>query len=427
MAGYALRKDPVSTVLDPIEISAILLECGEQRCLIFSFDVLTVGTELQEEILSRLLKLGFLPDEIVLFASHTHNAPATDRACAPLGEPDSKFVNDVADTAESLARQIQRQQPSEVRLDVLQGRLAHSVNRRRYWPFPTIGRMHGFQLTSVAFSPNPSGPKDERATVVLLRKANDGQTLGALWHYTCHPTAVVPSNVISSDFPGAVRLALREQFGEIPCLFVQGFCGNIRPDIKASPQKTSLRDRFHKLIRVVAFGNLFPTLSAEDWKRWSTSVAAAVCSIARSVPAKVFSPASLCTGSAQIPLGDFFTGSTPDRMLAAKVVRIGDELEIVALSAEPSVEWQKHFDQVVPPPSGRIRLYAGYLGALFGYLPTAAQIPEGGYEVEGFQPFFGLSGHFDPNKLEPAVTGCIKTAFEMLECAERYDSIGSNR
>jgi hypothetical protein len=324
----------------------------------------------------------------------------------------------VAEATESLVRQIQRQQPSEARLDVLQGRLNHSINRRRYWPYPTIGRMHGFQLTSVTFSPNPSGPRDERATIMLLRKADDGQALCALWHYTCHPTAVVPSNVISSDFPGAVRLALREQFGEIPCLFIQGFCGNIRPNIKASPQKTSLRERFQKLIRVVAFGNLFPTLSVEDWRRWSKSLVAAVHDIARSAPAKTLSPASLRAGSAQIPLGDFFTGLTPDRMLAAKVVRIGDELEIVALSAEPSVEWQQLFDQAAPPPPGRIRLYAGYLGALFGYLPTAAQVLEGGYEVEGFQRFFSLSGHFNSERIEPAVTGCVKTALEMLECGE---------
>src|ERR1700688_141583 len=33
LAGYALREAPVSTILDPIEISAMLLECPGQRCL----------------------------------------------------------------------------------------------------------------------------------------------------------------------------------------------------------------------------------------------------------------------------------------------------------------------------------------------------------------------------------------------------------
>jgi hypothetical protein len=276
--------------------------------------------------------------------------------------------------------------------------------------------MNGFRLTSIAFSPNPSGPKDERATVALLRKS-DGRTISLIWHYTCHPTAVTPSDGVSSDYPGAVRLALRERFGEIPCIFAQGFCGNIRPNITTSVQKLGLRGGLQRIIRIVAFGNMFPTLSAEDWKRWSRSLAASVCEIAQGKPAKTFSPKSLQTGSGRIPLHDFFRGSTPDKMLAVQVVRIGDELEIVALSAEPSVEWERVLDEAVPITSGRIRLYAGYLGALFGYLPTAAQIPEGGYEVEGFQPLFGLSGHFESDRIGPAVAGCMREAFENLEHA----------
>ena len=152
--------------------------------------------------------------------------------------------------------------------------------------------------------------------------------------------------------------------------------------------------------------------------RWSQSLAAGVCDIARGSPVKTFSITSLQTGSAEIPLGDFFTGSTPDKRLTVQMVRIGEELEIVALSAEVTVEWQRILDEVMPAPEGRIRLYAGYLGALFGYLPTAAQVREGGYEVEGFQPLFGLSGCFEPASIGPAIAGCVKTAFENLQRAK---------
>src|SRR3954470_11603629 len=72
LAGYALRQAPVSTVLDPIEVSVILLECDGQRCLIFSFDLMIVGSELQDTILAKLQRLGFRPDQVVLLASHTH-------------------------------------------------------------------------------------------------------------------------------------------------------------------------------------------------------------------------------------------------------------------------------------------------------------------------------------------------------------------
>jgi hypothetical protein len=162
-------------------------------------------------------------------------------------------------------------------------------------------------------------------------------------------------------------------------------------------------------------GPLFASPAAEDWMRWSKDLAAGVRDIAQGSAVGTFSPASLQTGSARIPLDDFFTGSTPDKPLVVQVVRIGDELEIVALSAEACVEWERILDEAVPIPPGRIRLYAGYLGALFGYLPTAAQVPEGGYEVVGFQPLFGLSGRFEPGRIGPAVTGCVTSAFADLD------------
>jgi hypothetical protein len=414
LAGYAARKHPAATVLDPLEISVVLLECAGQRCLIFSFDLMIVGSELEKLILGKLQGMGYRPEEVLLLASHTHSAPATDQACARLGIPEVEVVGKVAEAAEILVREMQRQQPAEIGLEVFQGRLDHSINRRRYWPFPTVGRTYGFRLTSMSFAPNPSGPRDEGATVVLLRKGSDREVLGLLWHYTCHPTAVVPDNVISADYPGAVLRALRQRFGEIPCVFAQGFCGDIRPNIPVSRQ-ASTRERLRRLVRSIASGPMFGSPSADDWRRWSQGLAAKVCDIIQDRSFERLAPAALRTGSARIPLGAFFEGAAPDKPLAVQVVQIGEQLEIVALSAEVCVEWERILDQVVPPLAGRIRLYAGYLGALYGYLPTAAQIPEGGYEVEGFQPLFGLSGHFDPETIASSVADAMRRAFADLD------------
>ena len=94
LAGYPTRTAPVATILDSIEISAVLLECAGVRCLIFSFDLMIVGSELQSMILARLAGHGFQPNEIILLASHTHFAPATDQACSRLGVPEAQFVRD---------------------------------------------------------------------------------------------------------------------------------------------------------------------------------------------------------------------------------------------------------------------------------------------------------------------------------------------
>ena len=69
LAGYVARQAPTATVLDRIEISAVLLECGERRCLIFSFDLMIVGSELEKLILARLAPHGFRPSEVTPLAN----------------------------------------------------------------------------------------------------------------------------------------------------------------------------------------------------------------------------------------------------------------------------------------------------------------------------------------------------------------------
>jgi hypothetical protein len=416
LAGSATRKHPVSAVLDCVEISAVLLEDSGIRCLFLSFDLLAVGRELQDLVLARLAKWGFSAGEIVLLASHTHTAPATDSACFRLGSPDDGYVNSLAEAAENLAVNILRDEPEPVALEVSRGELDHSIHRRLRWRFPTLSRADGLRFTSVCMAPNRQGPTDEIATVLLLRRATSGTVLGIIWHYTCHPTAVVPDNVISSDFPGAVRGVLRKHFGEVPCIFAQGFCGDIRPNIRLVQRPTSIRERLAAIASSLISGPSVPATTVEGWRRWSADLAAKVLAIAQGNPI-VASTSRLATGSASVPLGEFFRGSIPDKDFSIYIAQIGGDVEVVALSAEPSVEWQGLINEAIPIRPGTIRLYVGYLGTMFGYLPTPAQIHEGGYEVTGFQSFFGLRGQFNSERIAPVVTACVKEAFKMAKQA----------
>jgi hypothetical protein len=411
LAGYLWRK-PTSTIRDAIEISALLLEAGGRRCLILNFDLMIVGAEVQAKVFQRLARHGFESGEVLLLATHTHFAPATDLACAPLGKPDTQFVEDAAAAAEALLQRMLQSDPVDVRLEIKRGELDHSINRRRRWPFPTLSRIYGFRLSSTAMAPDPNGAVDERATIILLRRADNDAVLSALWHYACHATASVPNDAISADFPGAVRRALRQQFGEMPCLFVPGFAGDISPNIAGAAD--GVRARLLRLIHLVLAGPAFPSVTPEESRRWSESLATAVVRIALGAPRASFATDRLAAGCADLPLAAFFHGHTPEKRLAVHIVRLG-EVELMALSAEATVEWQRIFDRELPPREGTLRLYAGYLGALYGYLPTPDQIRSGGYEVTGFQALFGLSGAFDAEKIVPTVVDCVKRALDELE------------
>ena len=123
-------------------------------------------------ILGNLQRLGFRPDEIVLLASHTHCAPATDQACARLGIPEVEFVDDVAEAAENLVRQIQTATTVGDQPGGFPG-AAEPLHQ----PPPLLAvsdlwtNLRVQADAACSFAPNPSGPKDERATVALLREA----------------------------------------------------------------------------------------------------------------------------------------------------------------------------------------------------------------------------------------------------------------
>ena len=423
LAGYAVRTAPVSTILDPVEISAVLLEGAGARALIFGFDLMIVGSELQSMIVARLSRHDpdFSPTKSscwrLIPILHPRPTPPPVRAPAAFPEtPNSCERRCAPPPPKVCCFGCCKSRLSEITLEILQGRLDHSINRRRAWPYPTLGRT-GLRLKSIALAPDPQGATDELATVLLLRRTNDAEVIGIIWHYTCHPTAVVPLDAISADFPGTVRRALRARFGEVACVFAQGFCGDISPKLRPSTRKPGLGTRLRRMVRKAMSGPTFPAAAAEEWTRWSENLAARVVEIASGPSEKKTSPTTLAIGSASIPLGDFFAGSAPDKPLTAQAVRLGDAVELIALSAEATVEWQDIIDRAIPVRHGRIRLYAGYLGALFGYLPTAVQIGQGGYEVEGFQPLFGLSGKFDAEKITPAVIDCVKQAVADLGAA----------
>jgi hypothetical protein len=53
----------------------------------------------------------------------------------------------------------------------------------------------------------------------------------------------------------------------------------------------------------------------------------------------------------------------------------GRALEILGFGAEPTIGWQQRFAEALGEPEG-IRLFSGYCGDVFGYLPVPEQLEE---------------------------------------------------
>jgi hypothetical protein len=75
----------------------------------------------------------------------------------------------------------------------------------------------------------------------------------------------------------------------------------------------------------------------------------------------------------------------------------------VCISAEVCWEWAELVQRAFP---GKTIWPVGYIDRVFGYLPTQAMLPEGGYEITGFQRSFGITGEFIAN-LDEIITKSI--------------------
>ena len=147
--------------------------------------------------------------------------------------------------------------------------------------------------------------------------------------------------MISADFPGAVRQALRAAGpDDLPCAFVQGFCGDIRP-MMARTTETSFLTRVGAAVRMARTGPSFDVPTADDWARWSTTLADAVVQIAKQQGRRLNSPSTIRAGLAQLPLAAIFSGSTPNKPLTTQVIQFGQALELIAISAEVCLDWSR--------------------------------------------------------------------------------------
>jgi hypothetical protein len=80
--------------------------------------------------------------------------------------------------------------------------------------------------------------------------------------------------------------------------------------------------------------------------------------------------------------------------LRLQEIWLGPGLVVSGLSAEVAVEYVELLRKLRAPA---LVIPVGCVGDVYGYLPVDAMVPEGGYEVRGFVPRFGLSGRFVPN------------------------------
>ena len=417
IAGHGARSIAHSRS-DPLEINAILLVSGERRCLVLSFDLLYIGGSLERRLRALLASTrAFADRDVLLFASHTHFAPPTDEALPALGPVDESYASRILEKSLALVDELLAAKPDPIVVEVRRGYLDHSVNRRRPRWLPTYSRSRGFSTDRVSFGPHPEGPRDETVDVVTLVNRNTRRPAATIWSYACHPVSHMPTDSTSADFPGAARAQLRERAGgAIAVLFLQGFCGDLRPNI--APRKTSswLQAFRSKAARLVT-GTPWLEITREAGDRWAAGLAHRVAEIAGGPPARVDEMPCFQSELDTLLIESYFDGFANKTALQVRGLRLGRIVEILGLGAEPSTGWRRRLDIALGGAEG-IRIYAGYCGDVVGYLPLPEQVREGGYEVVGSQQLFGMRGSYRPTALANVIPETVGSVAKALRSTQ---------
>jgi Neutral/alkaline non-lysosomal ceramidase, N-terminal len=388
LAGFASRSGLSTGVAHPLHVRAAVFEAGG-GAIVVSADLLYWPPELVEELRPLLAAQTDVPADHILFAAtHTHSAPQVCTWLAPsVGVRDEKSVDLVRrQTVQAVSEAAARLEPVTVRRATGQHDLG--MNRRTV----VDGRAHA--------APNPAGPRDPDVTVVTYLR-DDGGLAGAITHYTCHPVISADSEV-SGDFSGEAMRLIEEETGAVS-LYLQGCCGDINPGRVACTGLAEV-DRqaaaFADVLRQVLAGpaeTLEPTRLGAEWRReWLPF---------RGVPDQA-GIAAACTmdgvqGEWGRALHDHPELVADTAGLLVQRLDLARGLHLVAMNGEVSVA----YGLAIKEMSQQRALPVAYANGTIGYLPTAAQIAEGGYEAEESARYLLLPGYYAPE-----IEGMITTA-----------------
>jgi neutral ceramidase len=405
MAGYAGRTQSSQGVAAELFAKAMAIEDSQgHRAVLVTSDVIGFRAAFTEPTCRLIVaKTGLGREQTLLNSSHTHTGPNISLEAEDLdydGEQAAATVRYSKRLQEQLvelaAESLTRLEPARLSWGV--GVVTFVMNRRE---FTANGVILGF---------NPRGHAD-RSVPVLRIDTPDGKLRGVLFGAACHNTTLTGNDLaISADFAGYAQSVIEREHPGVQAMFMQGCAGDANPHPRGNEDFARLHGH---------------TLGDEVLRVLKTKLQ------------PVRGPLGVAHANVEIPLQSPPTREELDKMIrggswrkfiAEKMVKVldageslptsysspiavwqfGDDLTLVGLPGEVVVDYVTMLEKRLGPN----RLWvAAYCNDVFGYLPSARVLEEGGYETRGL--YYGGVGLFSP-KAQDAVVEKVDQLAEQL-------------
>jgi hypothetical protein len=410
IAGYNYNAPRCEEVRDDLE--AVFLRLSDENggeVVLGSIDTLFLTDRTLSDIEQTV---GGERAPLCLFATHTHNAPslAAGLPWRYFGVYDEEWYRSVvsrcARTIDGLA-----ELPGEA-VTLRYGERATDLNinrRRRRWVFdyPLLVR-HGRISAGwrVANMPNKRGFVDRRVKALFFENSN-GDVRAVIWTFAAHPSRFPAPFAVSAHFPGVVRTALRRRFGaDCAVVYLPGLAGSAVP--KVPPRWP--RSFSEAAMRLLPFYHLPRCFSEAGYRKWTANL---FSELLRAYDARgpQASENHIAVRRTSVPVIFHARNGTAEpahpqfRLLRVTLAR---GFDILAGSGEILAEWSPLLERVC---RGGTTLLSGYLAGPALYVPTSAEVSDGGYEVKGFQGKFVLDGEYDPD-ISRLVLSAVERLFD---------------
>jgi len=405
LAGYLNRRGPSDGVASALEANVLLTAVDGAPLLLVALDTLFCGAALREGIRRRLAASlpGLSGERVQLIASHTHYAPSLDPSKPRLGVADTDYLAFCIERVAAIVESMLARPASTVRTCQRGSTVCRANVYRRLRTWVRVRRSLRFRR-EVVTAPDPSVAVDRELRTARLLGA-DGETLCVLWSWPCHAVSRGETRAISADFPGAAREALREHHGmDLPVLYFPGFCGDLRPFLR--PARLSLRG-----VLAMPFARGFEVPDAAARATLRRTVADAARRAVEAAGERDFEVGSE-GGSVRLsalPLARLLDGHAGPAELRCTHLSL-PPLRFALVGAEVSSGYADAM--------AGVDFLSGCVNEVFGYLPTARQVGEGGYEVDGFRRPFSLEGRFRTD-----IDGVVRS---LLRGSERVEAGGAS-
>jgi len=227
--GYGDRKRGRATgVLDPVFARALVVsDARGGLAAVVAVDLCYVVTDLRDGIIEELQSQGFTQDNLLLSATHTHSSftgyDGSFVAKVLMGSFQEKVFDHTVDAVVRAVTDAKKaMRPAQI---FFGSREVDGLNRSRLDP----AFEHG--LGKNTQSPSASKFPTNKRLSVLHVKSREGGDIGAVVHFSAHPTALSPKNMsISPDFPGVVCNQVEQELGPgSVAVFLNGSLGDMAP------------------------------------------------------------------------------------------------------------------------------------------------------------------------------------------------------